>query len=157
MERYVNILYRLARFLAGIPADAAQFLPAVFERADLLMDFGLWAAETVAGEIFTMLLVLFITLYVWPRLPSRVRRRLRAVYECFYPSAADAEDSSSHEAVSRDREKLLREEIEHLRAHIQAHERHAEGMDRQRRRQIDRLHRELADARRPWWRRLLKL
>jgi hypothetical protein len=156
MERSVNILYRLARFLAGVPSDAAQFLPAVFERADLLMDFGTWAADAVAGEIFTTLLVLLVTVYVWRRLPPGMRRRLRAVYGYFFPNAADAEDGSSHEAEPQDREKLLQEEIENLRARVEAHEQLVESMDRQRRRQIDRLERELAEARRPWRRRFFR-
>jgi hypothetical protein len=61
MERCVNILYRLARFLAGIPSDAVKYLPAVFERTDVLVDFGIWAADAVVGEIFTTLLVLLVT------------------------------------------------------------------------------------------------
>lgn len=153
MERYVNILYRLTRPLVGIPSDMAQVLPAVFDRADLLVGFAVWAAEAVAGEVFTALLLLFVTVYVWPLLPCGARRRLRAVYGYFSPSAACAEDESSYEAEPQDREKLLQEEIEHLHARVEAHERLVESMDRQRRRQIDRLERELAEARRPWWRR----
>jgi hypothetical protein len=79
------------------------------------------------------------------------------VYGYFFPSAANVEDASSHETESQDREELLREEIEHLRARVENHERLVESMDRQRRQQIDRLERELAEARRPWWRRFFRL
>src|SRR3712207_2587559 len=98
MERYVNILYRLARFPAGIPPDAASYLFAVFERTDLLVDFGTWAAEAVADDLFTTLLTLLITLYVWRRLPSGARRRLRAAHEYFFPSDAGANDGPSDKA-----------------------------------------------------------
>lgn len=156
MERYVNILYRLARFLAGIPPDWAKCIPAVFERMDLLVDFGIWTAEAVAGDLFTTLLALIFTLYVWRRLPSGARRRLRAVYEYFFPSDAGGNDGTSDEAELRDGDKLLQEEVEVLRARLEAHEQRTESVDRQRRHQIDRLERELTDARRPWWRRLFR-
>ena len=155
MARYVDILYRLARFLAGIPPDAAKYLPAVFERADLLVDFGTWAADAIAGELFTTLLALLVTLYVWRRLPPGVRRRLRAVYERFFPSGVGGEDTQSHEANSRDGEKILREEIQALRERLEDFERRMETADQQQR-QIDRLERELVEVRRPWWRRLFR-
>lgn len=102
MARYLDILYRLARFLAGIPQDAAVYLPAVFERTDLLVDFGIWAAEALAGDLFTTLLTLLVTLYVWRRLPTGVRRRLLAVYEYFFPRDVGAEDNRPHEPGSQD-------------------------------------------------------
>lgn len=158
MRQCDNILYRLARFLAGIPPDAAKPLPAVFERSDLLANFGIWAAEAVVGDLFTTLLTLLFTLYVWRRLPSGMRRRLRGVYARFSPTGEiGADDGAFDESESREEDKLLLDEVEVLRARLEAHERRMESMesmDRQRRRQIDRLERELAEARRPWWRRL---
>jgi hypothetical protein len=153
MSRSLDILYRLARFLAGIPQDVAAYLPAVLERADLLMDFGIWGASAVAGELFTTLLFMLFTIFVWRRLSLGWRRRIRATYEHIFPSGTGSEDARLHEAA-HDGEEILREEVRTLRERIEAHERRTEEIvDRQQRR-IDRLERELSEARRSWWRRL---
>ncbi len=149
MARSLDILYRLARFLAGIPQDVAAYLPAVLERADLLMDFGIWGASAVAGELFTTLLFMLFTIFVWRRLSPGWRRRIRATYEHIFPSGTGSEDARPHEAA-HDGEEILQEEVRTLRERIEAHERRTEEIvDRQQSR-IDRLERELSEARRSW-------
>lgn len=138
------------------PPDTAKYLPALFERKDLLTDFGIWAADAIAGDLFTTLLYLLVVLYVWRRLPARVRHRLHAMYESFLPSGTDAEGMQSEEASLQDGAKPLREEIGALNERLDAHEQcMKEIVDRQQR-QIDRLQRELWEARQPWWKRLFK-
>ncbi len=156
MKRYVNILYRLARFLSGIPPDVAKYLPAVFERTDMLVGFGIWAAEAVASDRFTTLLALIVTLYVWHRIPPEMRRHLRAVYNYFFPNDASANNDASNETESRNREENLREEIKALRARLEAHDQYTENIDQRWRHQIHQLKQELAEARRPWWRRFFR-
>ncbi len=142
MERYVNILYRLARFLAVIPPDAAKYLPAVFERTDLLVAFGLWAANAVAGEVFTSLLVLLFALYLWPKLPTGVQSFLLSVRDFLFPGAYDTEGESGNGNENSREIEDLREELEMQRAQIG-----------EMNRRTDCLEQELEKALRPWWRR----
>lgn len=160
MARTVDILYRLARFLAGAPPDAATMALAIFGRPDLLAGFVAWAWSTAVGDFFMTVVILILGVWVWPRLPAPVRRRLLALREHFLPVAgaddphAHERDRSPHEAEPRAGEHLL-EEVELLRQELKAYAKRvedAEVANRQQSRRIERLERESQEARRPWWR-----
>ncbi len=93
MGRYVNILYRLARFLAGIPPDAATMLLAVLERPDLLAAVSLWAADQILGHIFVSMLLLILGARVWPKIPAQHQRRLLKALGGFLPPVAHEDET----------------------------------------------------------------
>lgn len=111
MARHVNILYRLARFLAGIAPDAAKYLPAIFERMDLLVGVAIWAANAVAGEVFTTLLILLFALYWWPKLPARAQSFLLSVRDHLFPGVYDTEDDLRNGNEDSQEIERLREEL----------------------------------------------
>ncbi len=138
-----NILHRAALFWAKAPPDAATYLCAVVGRPDLILNFALWAANAAAGEIFTSLLVLIFAVYLWPKIPARVRGFLLSVRDHFFPSYRSAEDRSQYGDNNAREVDELREELRSQRAQI-----------RSMHRRVDSMARELEGARRPWWRRL---
>lgn len=85
---YANILYRIARFVSGLPPNAGTYLLAVAERPEALVGAAVWAADTLAGDLFSFVLKLVFLLYVWSRLPAGVRRSLTRVVGYFLPGAA---------------------------------------------------------------------
>ena len=54
MEKHTDILYRLARFLAGVPPEAlgAMILVAT-ERPDLLVAIALYVLNAIMGQLIT--------------------------------------------------------------------------------------------------------
>jgi hypothetical protein len=83
MDEYSNILCRLARFLAGIPPDAATMLLAVLENLHGLV----WVLNAWAGELFVLYTVAILVRCLWPLLPARVQRVLLKVRDFFWPWA----------------------------------------------------------------------
>jgi hypothetical protein len=144
VKPFANTLYRAALFWAKAPPDTAAYVCAVLGRPDLISDLALWAANAVAGEIFTSLLILIFALYLWPKLPARARRFLLSARDRFSPGVHGAEDGSRDGDDNTREVAELREELRLQRAQI-----------RSMHRRMDRMDRELEEARRPWWRRLL--
>ncbi len=139
-----NTLYRAALFWAKAPPDTATYLCAILERPDLLLGLAIWAANAIAGELFTSLLIMLVTLYLWPKLPTRVRSFLISTHDHLFPGVYDTEDRSGDGNDNSRELEDLREELEAQRAQIRS-------MDRR----IDWLERELEEAHRSWWRRLI--
>ena len=85
MAKRTDILYRLARFLAGVPPEAlgAMFLIVLehpeFIAAHLaLAPFVLtYVVSAIIGGIITWYLSKMFAIHVWPNLPSTLRQRLR--------------------------------------------------------------------------------
>ena len=87
MDKHTDILYRLARFLAGVPPDTlgAMVLFALENPGIMATLFAvvLFVSKYVVGLIVSTFLAWYggkmLAIHVWPRLPSRLRQLLRRV------------------------------------------------------------------------------
>jgi hypothetical protein len=87
VEKRTDILYRLARFLAGVPPEAlgAMFL-VVFEYPDVLLAVVVWMLSSILGHIFVLVTLAFLTAYTWRKLPLCLRHAIRRIAAAFLPS-----------------------------------------------------------------------
>jgi hypothetical protein len=111
MDGYSNILYRLARFLAGIPPDATAMLLAVLENPHGLADVLVWALSAWAGELFVLYTVAILVRYLWPLLPAGAQRVLLKVRSFFWPWESESRDQSRDLAALEERVRELEELI----------------------------------------------
>lgn len=87
MERYVNILYQLARFLAGIPPELlGAIILVVLVRPDLLVAVFLYVLNAVVGDLISNLLWVIFLIYVWSRLSPQKKQAVKAFLEKILPS-----------------------------------------------------------------------
>lgn len=111
MERYVNILYRLARFLAGIPPEllGALILVVLWQPAALVAPV-VYVANVLSGEVVVVLLLILWNWIIWPRLPYKVQAAILQVRDYFLPAPSSSEgaDPSKNAALEARVEELER-------------------------------------------------
>jgi hypothetical protein len=102
MREYVDILYRLARFLAGVPPEllGALLIVVLWHPATLVAPF-VYMVNLLSGEIAVLLLVSLWTWIIRPRLPSKVRNAIVRVRGFFLPApvSSSADDLSKKNAA----------------------------------------------------------
>lgn len=110
MGKYVHILYRLARFLAGVPPEllGALLVVVLWHPAALISPF-VYVVNLLSSEVVVLLLVYLWTWIIWPRLPSKVRNAVLRVQDFFLPAPASssADDLSEKNAELEARVKEL--------------------------------------------------
>ena len=123
MGRYADILYRLARFLAGVPPELlGALLVVVLWQPAALVTPVVYVVNLLGGEVVFFLLYCLWTWIIWPRLPSKVRSAILRVRDFFLPAPA----SSSAEDLSR-KSAELEARVEELERRLGVSESAAQG------------------------------
>ena len=116
MKSYVHILYRLARFLAGVPPEllGALLIVVLFHPAALIAPV-VYVVNLLGSEIVFLLLFYVWTWIIWPCLPSKVQGAILRVRDYFLPARpppVDVPDQVRKLAELRDEEILTEEEFQ---------------------------------------------
>ena len=109
MAKRTDMLYRLARFLAGVPPEALgamflivlmhlEFVAALFALALFVLKFVLAA---IIGDVIVRYLGKMLGIHVWPKLPGNLRRLLRRTEDraLLRPPDQDRPTPSGHEST----------------------------------------------------------
>jgi hypothetical protein len=85
VDKHTDILYRLARFLAGVPPEAPMMLLVLALHPWVFVGPLFWLLDGVVNQIVLSFLTLMFVLYVWPMLPLGLRRAVLRIIAAFLP------------------------------------------------------------------------
>jgi hypothetical protein len=91
VDAYVNILHRLARFLAGVTPEAlGSMILVVFEYPDVVLAVVVWVLgwmlSSILGHVFVLVALAFLTVYVWSKLPLWLQCAIQRTAAAFLPN-----------------------------------------------------------------------